>query len=55
MHCIRRFCENPTEESYFEEIRSFMGKVTQQQQQQSATAAAANNCSSSSNIVADYV
>ncbi|KAH8412896.1 hypothetical protein KR009_006645 [Drosophila setifemur] len=34
MHCIRRFCENPTEESYFEEIRSFMGKVTQQQQQQ---------------------
>ncbi|XP_030383884.1 early growth response protein 1 [Scaptodrosophila lebanonensis] len=34
MHCIRRFCENPTEESYFEEIRTFMGKVTQQQQQQ---------------------
>ncbi|KAH8244570.1 hypothetical protein KR038_002761, partial [Drosophila bunnanda] len=34
MHCIRRFCENPSEESYFEEIRSFMGKVTQQQQQQ---------------------
>ncbi|XP_034668388.1 protein glass [Drosophila subobscura] len=34
MHCIRRFCENPSEESYFEEIRTFMGKVTQQQQQQ---------------------
>ncbi|KAM7351455.1 uncharacterized protein ACRADG_004290 isoform 2-T2 [Cochliomyia hominivorax] len=26
---LRRFCENPAEESYFEEIRSFMGKVTQ--------------------------
>ncbi|XP_037958210.1 zinc finger protein squeeze [Teleopsis dalmanni] len=26
---IRRMCENPNEESYFEEIRSFMGKVTQ--------------------------
>ncbi|XP_011183536.2 Krueppel-like factor luna [Zeugodacus cucurbitae] len=23
------YCDNPTEESYFEEIRSFMGKVTQ--------------------------
>uniref|UniRef100_A0A6P4FRB4 Zinc finger protein 362 n=1 Tax=Drosophila rhopaloa TaxID=1041015 RepID=A0A6P4FRB4_DRORH len=62
MHCIRRFCENPTEESYFEEIRSFMGKVTQQQQQQqqhhdqqqqqqqqhqSTATSAASSCSSS--------
>ncbi|EDX05411.1 GD21811 [Drosophila simulans] len=59
MHCIRRFCENPTEESYFEEIRSFMGKVTQQQQQQqqhdqqqqqqhqSTATSASSSCSSS--------
>ncbi|XP_061398183.1 transcription factor Ken [Musca vetustissima] len=37
---LRRFCENPAEESYFEEIRSFMGKVTQLPLNSSAAAAA---------------
>ncbi|XP_075153922.1 uncharacterized protein LOC142227333 [Haematobia irritans] len=38
---LRRFCENPAEESYFEEIRSFMGKVTQLPLNSSAAAATA--------------
>ncbi|XP_013097848.2 sal-like protein 3 [Stomoxys calcitrans] len=38
---LRRFCENPAEECYFEEIRSFMGKVTQLPLNSSATTATA--------------
>ncbi|CAD6999146.1 zinc finger and BTB domain-containing protein 49 [Ceratitis capitata] len=34
------FCDNPNEESYFEEIRSFMGKVTQLPLSAAAAAAA---------------
>lgn len=45
---LRRFCENPAEESYFEEIRSFMGKVTQMPANATVTSAKSskqNSCS----------
>ncbi|XP_067623237.1 uncharacterized protein [Eurosta solidaginis] len=41
------YCDNPTEESYFEEIRSFMGKVTQLPLSAAAAAAAAANLTKS--------
>ncbi|XP_058984709.1 uncharacterized protein LOC101898917 [Musca domestica] len=42
---LRRFCENPAEESYFEEIRSFMGKVTQLPLNSAGAAAGASKLS----------